>query len=79
MGVPMRVAMATIIRLPKMALISPPLLPGGGVVCVKTDMLSPGSPCSRSVHKIHPSQNKPNSMASTEMPKPRELMMRRRK
>src|SRR5450759_2498542 len=78
MGVPIRVPTSVIIRLPAMALSRPPELPGGGVICTNTTGVSAGSPWSNSVNNIQHSQNRPNSMASTETDSPAALMMRRR-
>ena len=75
---PIKVPTRVIARLPAMALSKPPLLPGGGVVCVNTAVVNPGKPYSSRVSRIQPSQNRPNNMVSTEILKATALVSRRR-
>ena len=63
-GVPIAVPAPTMKRLPRIAFKRPPSLPGGGVILVNSASDSPPTPACSSVHRIQPSQNRPNSMAS---------------
>ena len=47
-------------RLPTMALRRPPVEPGGGVICVKTDSDSPPKPCKNRSKRMMTSQLRPN-------------------
>ena len=78
-GVPISVAVTAIIRLPTIALSSPPWLPGGGVICVNNDSSSAPKPFCSSTIKIHASQNRPKIMVNPEMNSMAALTMRRRR
>jgi hypothetical protein len=66
MGVPTNVASNTMTTEPKIALEIPPTSLGGGVICVNSATLRPPRPRRIVSHKIHTSQNTPNSMAASD-------------
>ena len=62
-GVPIKVAITVIAKLPAIALSRPPLLPGGGVISVNSaDPIAP-TPFSSNVHSTSTSHNRPNAVA----------------
>ncbi len=78
-GVPMSVPTPAIITLPKMALMRPPVCPGGGVISVKSVYDSAGAPFISSVRMIQNSQNSPNTRVPSEMVSMMRLTTRRRR
>ena len=71
-GVPIAVAIPTISRLPTIAFSSPPLLPGGGVICVKiAGPIAPMPPIS-SEPSTSTSSASPTAVATNDSP----MMMR---
>src|SRR5450432_1696652 len=65
--------------LPKKALSRPPSAPGGGVICVKMDHFIADTPLMKAVHRIHASQNKPNTVAARDSNSAIAFLMRRRR
>jgi hypothetical protein len=66
MGVPTKVASATITNEPKIALAMPPASFGGGVISVKVASASPPMPWRSVSHRIHTSQNTPKAIAASD-------------
>src|SRR5438874_7856617 len=77
-GVPTSVAMRVIAKLPAMALRRPPLLPGGGVICVNRDGVIALTPLISSVPSTSTSHSNPNAVAATDSPMTSQLVRRRR-
>ena len=63
---PIAVAITVINRLPAIALSSPPLLPGGGVICMNKDGVIAEMPLISSVDNTRISHMSPNPVAATE-------------
>src|SRR5689334_16577402 len=66
------------IRLPTIGLSKPPLLPGGGVICVKTLTERPATPFHTSVPRMSTSHKRPKAAAPMERPSQRRFLLRRR-
>ena len=64
-GVAMAVAIPVIITLPAMALSNPPLLPGGGVICMNNDGVIAPTPLIKSVDNTRTSHISPKPVAAT--------------
>ncbi len=77
-GVPTRVAMKVMTRLPAIALSRPPLLPGGGVICANSAGVMALTPLTSSVPNTITSQSRPKAVASIESPMISQLLRRRR-
>jgi hypothetical protein len=63
-GVPNRTARMVSNRLPTIAFRSPPALPGGGVISVKTSSDSPPTPFTTRTNKISTSHVRPKPAAA---------------
>ena len=64
-------------RLPIIGLSSPPLAPGGGVICVKTAGDKPLKPFHSSAPRIRTSQPRPKAVAASAKPIATALLRRR--
>jgi len=78
-GVPAITAMTLIRMLPPMALARPPLLPGGGVISVKSVGDRAEMPSTSSPPRMNVSHIKPNRAAPMESTTNTRLARRRRK
>ena len=79
MGVAIKVANPTIIKLPKIALASPPVLLGEGVISVNTAMLMPPIPLMTSTERIHASAAIPMAIAQSANTSETRLTITRRR
>ena len=77
-GVPTSVPTTVITTLPKMALAKPPLLPGGGVFCVKRSSDSAGTPFTTSDPMIRNKMSSPSPVAVSDRARIPKLTPRRR-
>ena len=77
-GAPTKTPMTVMIRLPTIALSSPPALPGGGVICVKTDSDRPPTPFQKSTTRMKTSQHNPKTAEAKLRPIQIKLRRRRR-
>ena len=77
-GVPIRVAITVITRLPKIAFNRPPLLPGGGVIWVNSAGLSAEKPSYSRVPNTSTRNISPKTVAAIDRPNISELVKRRR-
>ena len=77
-GVPIKVPIAAIMTLPTIALSSPPLLPGGGVICVNRSVLKAWNPAANRVIRIHNRKAIPKTIVSSDITRLNRLKNRRR-
>ena len=77
-GVLISVPKPTIIRLPTIALRSPPAEPGGGVSCVNSVGESASNPRTNSTPRIHRRKNMPNAIVASDMARLKRFFSMRR-
>ncbi len=76
-GVPISTANPVSTRLPMIALSSPPVEPGGGVISVKTASERPLKPSYSSTPRISTSQPRPKAVAASDSTMVMEFLRRR--
>ena len=76
-GAPIANPSTVMIRLPMIALRSPPEAPGGGVISVNTAGVNPHNPCQSSAARIRTRNAKPKAEAAMHRPITIVLLRRR--
>src|SRR5437868_2911005 len=77
-GVPINVPIVAISTLPAIAFSKPPLLPGGGVICVNRSVLNAWNPACSNVNRIHSRNARPNAIVTSDMIRLKRLTNSRR-